>query len=122
MTSFELTKNIASILDHKKADDIQVIKVHDLTILADYFVIASASNTTHVKALVDEIEFQLKEIGVTPKNVEGYQYANWIILDYSDVVVHIFFEETRQFYTLERLWSDGEAVSLSTLLEDESGQ
>ena len=110
MTSFELTKDIVKILDQKKADDIQVIKVNDLTIIADYFVIASTTNSTHVKALVDEVEFQLKERGTAPRQLEGYQYANWIIMDYGDVIVHVFSKEDRLFYDLERIWRDGKVV------------
>ena len=117
MTSFELTKDIVKVLDNKKAEDIQVIKVNDLTIIADYFVIASTTSSTHVKALVDEVEFQLKEKGVEPRKLEGYQYANWIIMDYGDVIVHVFHEETRNFYTLERLWSDGETIDMKELLD-----
>lgn len=119
MTSFALTKDIVKILDQKKAEDIQVIKVNDLTIIADYFVIASTTNSTHVKALVDEVEYQLKEKGIEPRQLEGYQYANWIVMDYGDVIVHVFHEETRKFYTLERLWSDGESVDVQQLLEME---
>lgn len=117
MTSFEMTKEIVNILDNKKADNIQAIKVHDVTIMADYFIIASASNTSHVKSLVDEVEFILKQKGITPKNVEGYQYANWIILDYYDVIVHIFLEETREYYNLDRLWADGEILDVSKLID-----
>lgn len=119
MTSLDLTKKIVQILDDKKADEIQVIKVRDLTIVADYFVIASTNNSTHVKALVDEVEFVLKEQGQPPLHTEGYQHANWIVLDYADVVVHVFHEETRGYYNLERLWSDGQQIELSTLLEAE---
>ncbi len=116
MTSLELTKEAVKILDDKKALDIKAIKVRDLTIVADYFVIASASNTTHVKSLVDEVEFKLKEMGITPLRVEGYQSANWIVLDYGDVVVHIFYTETRDYYTLDKLWSDGESLDIAELL------
>lgn len=117
MNSLELTKHIVKILDNKKADKIEVIKVRDLTIISDYFVIASASNSTHVKALVDEVEFKLKEIGRAPERVEGYQNANWIVLDYNDVIVHVFYEETRNYYNLEKLWADGEKISVDELLK-----
>lgn len=119
MTSLELTKKIVRVLDDKKAEDIQVIKVRDLTIVADYFVIASTNNSTHVKALVDEVEFVLKEQGASPLHTEGYQHANWIVLDYADVVVHVFHEETRGYYNLDRLWSDGQKVEVASLLEEE---
>lgn len=117
MTSLELVKQIVKVLDEKKADDIQALKVDDLTIMADYFVIASANNSTHVKSLVDEVEYQLKEQGTAPLRVEGYQYANWIILDYGDVIVHVFHEETRNYYNLDRLWSDGKTVEIEDLLK-----
>lgn len=117
MDSLELTKLAVQILDKKKADKIDVIKVSDVTILGDYFVIASASNTTHVKALADELEFELKKSGRIPERVEGYQSANWIILDYQDVIVHIFYEETRHYYNLEKLWADGVQVDVDELLK-----
>lgn len=117
MNSLELTKLIVQILDKKKADKIDVIQVADVTILSDYFVIASASNSTHVKALVDELEFELKKLGRAPERVEGYQSGNWIVLDYLDVLVHIFFEETRNYYNLEKLWSDGVKLDTEELLK-----
>lgn len=117
MNSIDLVKKVVKILDAKKAEKLEVIKVRDLTIISDYFVIASASNSTHVKALVDELEFKLKEEGITPERVEGYQNASWIVLDYLDVVVHVFYEETRNIYNLEKLWADGEAVSVDELLK-----
>lgn len=117
MDSLDLAKRIVKILDNKKADKIEVIKVRDLTIISDYFVIASANNSTHVKSLVDEVEFKMKEQGKSPERVEGYQNANWIVLDYLDVVVHIFYEETRHIYNLEKLWADGEAVPVEELLK-----
>lgn len=117
MESLELTRLAAQILDKKKADKIDAIKVSDVTILADYFVIASATNSTHVKALADELEFQLKELGRLPERIEGYQSANWIVLDYGDVIVHVFYEETRSYYNLEKLWSDGERLNVEELLK-----
>jgi len=117
MESLELTKLAVQILDRKKADKIDAIKVRDVTILADYFVIASANNSTHVKALADELEFQLKELGRSPERIEGYQSANWIVLDYGDVIVHIFYEETRNYYNLEKLWSDGVPMDIEELLK-----
>lgn len=118
MNSLELVKQIVKALDGKKADKIDVIQISDLTIISDYFVIASANNTTHVKALADEVEFELKNSGRATARVEGYQNANWIVLDYSDVVVHVFYEETRNFYNLEKLWSDGKKIDLEELLKD----
>lgn len=117
MNSLELAKAAVKILDNKKADKIEVIKIDDLTILSDYFVIASANNTTHVRALVDELEFELKKLGKTPERVEGYQNPNWIVLDYIDVVIHVFYEETRNYYNLEKLWADGERIDVSDILK-----
>ena len=117
MTSNEILKNAVKILDGKKAEQLTAIKVRDLTILAEYFIIASGSSSTQVRAMADEVEFQLGEMGLKPYKVEGYQTASWIVLDYLDVVIHIFQTQTREFYSLERLWSDGEAVDIDALLK-----
>ena len=117
MNQNEILKKIVKTLDTKKAEDIEVIGIKDLTIIADYFVIATGTNTTHTKSLADEVEFQLKEAGITPTRTEGYNGSNWILLDYSDIVVHIFYKETRDYYSLERLWSDGEKVDVKQFLD-----
>lgn len=116
MTANELVKQIVRILDDKKAEDIRVIKVSELTILGDYFIIADGSNKTHVKSLVDEVEFQTKQEGRNPVRIEKDTSANWIVLDYNDVVVHIFYKETREYYDLERLWADGEQLSVEEII------
>ncbi|MEG1027858.1 MAG: ribosome silencing factor [Oscillospiraceae bacterium] len=119
MESIDLAKEIVKILDSKKADNVEAIKVKDLPRVTDYFVIAAATNTTHVKSLVDEVEFKLKEkFSLYPKSVDGYGGSNWIALDYLDVVVHIFYEPTRNEYNLEKLWSDGESVDISRWIEE----
>lgn len=117
MEAKDILKVVATVLDDKKADDIELIEITKLTILADYFAIASANNTTHVKALADEIEFKLKEKGVYPQRVEGYSAANWIVVDYGTVIVHIFYTETREFYNLGRLWQDGEKIDIQELIK-----
>ncbi len=116
MTDIQEMEIAVKALDSKKAENISAIKVGDLTILANYFVIASASSTTQVKALADEVEYQLEQQGVKPKNVEGVASGGWIVLDFIDVVVHVFLEETREFYNLEHLWADGEQVDISGLI------
>lgn len=116
MTDREELEIIVKALDSKKADEITALKVGDLTILANYFVIASASSTTQVKALADEVEYRMEQSGVTPKGVEGVQSRDWIVLDYIDVVVHVFHKEARDFYQLERLWADGERVDISDII------
>lgn len=116
MEEKQMIEKIVRSLDLKKSQDIRVIKVADLTILANYFVIATGTSSTQVKALADEVDFKLAEDGIKPTRVEGYQGANWIILDYSDIIVHIFHTETRNFYSLERLWQDGENIDISEYL------
>lgn len=113
-------ETIIKALDSKRAEDIQLIGIKDLTIVADYFVIANGTSNTQTKALADEVEFKMKELGVEPLRVEGYQGATWIILDYGDIVVHVFYKETRSYYNLERLWSDGEQVDIDKYLVKEN--
>jgi len=119
MTDTEELEIAVKALNTKRAKDITAIKVEELTILANYFVIASATSTTQVKALADEVEFKLAEKGVKPKGIEGYQSKTWIVLDYYDIIVHVFLEETRDFYRLERLWADGKPVDISGYIEEQ---
>ena len=118
MEAKELMENIVAVLDSKKARDIRAIRVGDLTILGEYFVIATGSSSTQVKMLADEVDYQMGLKGDQPHRIEGYHSENWIILDYTDVIVHVFHEDTRDFYDLERLWADGEKVDLSGILKD----
>ncbi len=103
-------------LNEKKAMELAAIRVGDLTSVADYFVLATATSNTHVKTLADEVEFKLSEAGVQPHHVEG-RATGWILIDYCDIVVHVFSREARQFYNLDKMWFDGEAVDLSKYLE-----
>lgn len=121
MNTQEKLEKIVRILDQKKAQDIQVIGITNLTIIADYFVIATGTSTTQVKSLADEIDFQLGELGIEPRGIEGIRAANWIVLDYDDIVVHVFYRDTRAEYQLERLWADGEQVDISHLLIEPDG-
>lgn len=101
----QLKDEIFALLDAKKGVDIQVIEVGEKTTLADYFIIVSGTSTPHVRAMADEVEYQLKtKHGILPKQVEGQSTGRWILMDYLDVVVHIFHEEEREFYSLEKLW------------------
>lgn len=112
-----IVKKIAALLDSKKAEDIRVINIAKLSALADYFVIASASNSSLAQALSDEVEEMMsKELGIEPKRIEGYQGASWILLDFGDILVHIFYREARQYYGLDKLWSDGEMLDISDVL------
>lgn len=117
MTSIEVVKNVVRALDSKKAEDISVLKVENLTSITDFFVIAAANSTTQVKAIADEVEFKLKELGVMPNKTEGYTQGNWVVLDYYQVIVHVFNTETRQFYSLENLWRDGEKIDIKEFLD-----
>lgn len=112
MTSLETAKMAVKALDSKKALDIKVIKIKDISAIADYFVIATGTSSTHVKALADEVEVQLDESGISVSHVEGYRSNSWILLDYVDVVVHVFSDEAREYYDLERLWQDGEIIDI----------
>lgn len=107
MESKALVDRIVAVLEDKKAKDISTINIENISILADYFVICSGTSTTHIKALADEVEVKMEENGRTPLHKEGYNSFRWILIDYGDVVVHIFHEDDRNFYNLERLWSDG---------------
>lgn len=108
--SNEMAKIVVNALEEKKAKDLKLLDISDVSVLADYFVIASGSNHNQVQAMADEVEEKLGKAGFTPKQVEGYQTANWILMDYQDIIIHIFDEENRLFYDLERIWRDGNLV------------
>ena len=116
MTSRESAIVLAKALDSKKGMEIKVLKTEELTTLADYFVICTASSTTQIKALADFCEKTLKDAGEPPHHIEGHGGGTWVLLDFSAVVVHIFNEEARKFYDLERLWGDAAPVDLSGIL------
>ncbi len=115
----DISKEIARItyqaLDEKKAEDIKVIEIGDITIIADYFIIANGTNSSQVQALVDNVQQVLTKHGHEPKRIEGVRSASWILMDYGDVVVHIFSKEDRLFYDLERIWRDGKIISKEQL-------
>lgn len=115
-----LAIEIARILDKKKAHDVRVLKVESLTVLTDYFVIASGTSTTQVGALADEVEYELEQRGIKPYSKEGFDSKNWVLLDYSGVIVHVFVPNTRTYYDLEHLWADGEQIDISQYLADEA--
>lgn len=117
LTQQQKLEIIVKALDSKKAEDIKVIKVGDLTVIADYFVIADGTSSTQTKALADEAEYKMQENGVVPNRVQGNNGSNWVIIDYGDIVVHVFSKEQRDFYNLERLWRDGEDIDISDLVK-----
>ena len=110
MEVLELTQEIGNYLSSKKAEDILLIDVREKTVLCDYFVIASGRNTTQVRALCENLEEHLSKQGIEPRRTEGVRDGRWGVLDYGDVIVHIFNDESRLFYHLERLWTEGENV------------
>lgn len=117
MESLELAKRICKILSDKKGDNIKLIKVVNVTEMVDYMVLCTGNASTHVKALADEVEYQLKKEGVLVNHVEGHGTNSWILLDYTDVVVHVFSNEAREFYNLDRLWEDGELIDISEIVD-----
>ena len=118
METLEILKTAAKALDSKKALDVQAIEIGDLTIITDFFLLATATSSTHVRALADEVEEMLSRAGVEPHHIEG-RATGWILLDYGSVVVHVFDKKSREFYQLERLWNDGVPYDLSGLLAEE---
>ena len=115
-SSKEMARLAIDALEDKKAEDIKIIDISEVSVLADYFIIASGSNRNQVQAMVDSVQEDLyKKAGVEAKQIEGYQTANWILLDYADIIVHVFDEENRLFYDLERIWRDGKDISLDEL-------
>lgn len=113
--SKEMARIACKALADKKASDTKVINIADVSVLADYFIISSGTNRNQVQAMADNVEELLGKAGYQPKQIEGYQTANWILLDYGDLVIHIFDEENRLFYDLERIWRDGKSLSLEEL-------
>lgn len=110
MNVSEKANKIAKFLDDKKASDIKVLDIAKVSTLADYFVVCTCTSTTQLQACVDEVEEQMEKFGYTPAHVEGYRSGTWILMDYTDVVVHLFMEEARRFYDFERLWADADNV------------
>lgn len=111
----EMVKICCQALEDKKAIDLKVINISKVTAIADYFVIASGTNTNQVQAMADNVDECMGKAGCMLKQMEGYNGANWILMDFSDVVVHIFDDENRRFYDLERIWRDGESVDYKEL-------
>jgi ribosome-associated protein len=107
-----LSKRVAELMFSKKATDVVVLDLRNLTSITDYFVICSADSDTQVKAIADAIQDEMEKEGVSLYHIEGSQALMWVVLDYVDVVAHIFYREARTFYNLERLWSDAKRVNI----------
>ena len=113
------SKKMASLaykaLDDKKGEDIRVIDISEVSVLADYFIIANGNSDSQVRALVDNVEEELAKAGYEVKQREGYGLGSWVLLDFGDIIVHVFDKENRLFYDLERIWKDGKTVMLDDL-------
>jgi ribosome-associated protein len=119
LTSLEVAELAVRALDSKKAKDIRVLKTKDITVLADYFIICTASSTTQIKTLADEVEKILKEKGEPALRTEGYRGGGWVLVDFGSIVVHLFLKDIREFYSLERLWRDASDVDISAWVTDD---
>lgn len=115
--STEMVKLVIEALEDKKADNIRIIDISQVSVIADYFVIAGGSNRSQIQALCDNVREILGRRGHVEKQVEGYDTANWILMDFGDVIVHIFDKENRLLYDLERIWRDGKPVAAEEFLE-----
>lgn len=115
MDAKEITKIIYNALEDKKGENIKILDISHVSVIADYFVIASGNNINQVQALADNVKEELFKLKLEPKNVEGYRNASWILLDYTDVIVHIFSKDDRIFYDLERIWRDGREMDINEL-------
>lgn len=102
---------IVKTLDDKKGINIKVLEIGDITSIADYFVICEGTSNTHVRALSEEVEFKLREAGIEPRQIEG-RASGWILLDYHDVIVHVFTADQREYYNLEKLWADARITEI----------
>ena len=104
--ALEIAKAAADALDSKKARDVKILHVEDKTVIAEYFVICTGNSSTQVKALAGEVEYRLEQRGITPYSVEGRDNNSWILVDFSNVIVHVFSREAREFYNLDKLYAD----------------
>lgn len=117
-TSLEMAKLAINALDDKKGEDIKIIDISEISVLADYFIIASGSNRSQVQAMIDNVTEQLGRAGYNAKQTEGYDSANWVLVDYNDIIVHVFDKENRLFYDLERIWRDGKVLDAEEFMKE----
>lgn len=115
METLDLIKKAVHALEDKKAEDITVLDIHEVSTIADYFIIANASNQNQLTAMQDAVDEAMYKEGVHAKQIEGNRSSTWILMDYQDIIVHLFSKEDRLFYDLERIWRDGKQISLDEL-------
>lgn len=117
LTPQELAQKLVKVLDSKKAQDIKVLKTFDVTVLADYFIICTATSTTQIKTLTGEVEKVAKDNDEPLPRSEGYRSGGWVLVDFGSVIVHLFLKDLREFYSLERLWGDAESIDIEGWLK-----
>ena len=113
--SIELARLAIEALEDKKAEDIRIINISEVSVIADYFIIAGGNNTSQIQALSDNVEEKLGRAGYPVKQIEGYESANWVLLDFGDIIVHVFDKENRLLYDLERIWRDGRQIDIDSI-------
>lgn len=113
--SKEMVKTAVAALDDKKAEDIRIIDISGVSVIADYFIIANGNNVNQVQALVDNVQEELFKAGYETDKIEGYKTGSWVLLDYNDIIIHVFSKDDRLFYDLERIWRDGKTISIENL-------
>ena len=116
MEAKEMAKLAIKAMEDKKAEDISLIDISEVSVIADYFLIASGSNRSQIQAIIDNVEVTLGRAGAALKQIEGYDTANWVLMDYGDIIVHVFDRDNRLFYDLERIWRDGKKVDIESFL------
>ncbi len=115
MEMLEIVKKAVDALEDKKAEDVKVIDIREVSSIADYFIIANGSNQNQLGAMQDAVDEAMYKSGLHAKQIEGNQNSTWILIDYNDIIVHLFSKEDRLFYDLERIWKDGKIIDISTL-------
>lgn len=115
MTPIEIVKAAVAVLDEKQARDIQVLQIEELTTLADYFIICTGTSNTHIRTLTEHVDHVLEEQGVTAHHTEGHRGGSWVLMDYLSVVIHVFTEDARKFYQLDRVWADAKPIQFDNL-------
>ncbi len=111
----EAVKMIVNAIEDKKGEEVRVIDISKVSVIGDFFIIASGNNRSQIQAIADDISEKLGRAGLEQKNIEGYQNANWVLIDFGDIIVHLFDQENRSFYDLDRIWRDGDTVDVAAL-------
>lgn len=116
--ALDMVKIAYQALDDKLAEDIKVIDIREVSVVSDYFIIADGTNKNQVQAMVDNVQEELEKAGYPMKQMEGYRAGSWVLLDFNDIIIHIFDKENRFFYDLERIWKDGKEVNVEELISE----